>query len=111
MKERVLVRYLIIGGSDAGISAALRIKETDSKSEVAVLVADAFANFSICGLPFYLNGVFTSLMRIRRSRSGIAYARQSAFGCGAQCKRSHLTGGSLTRENHDSYKTKESVRV
>ncbi len=56
MKERVLVRYLIIGGSDAGISAALRIKETDSKSEVAVLVADAFANFSICGLPFYLSG-------------------------------------------------------
>ncbi len=47
---------LIIGGSDAGISAALRIKELDARAEVTVVVADAFPNFSICGLPFYLSG-------------------------------------------------------
>jgi NADPH-dependent 2,4-dienoyl-CoA reductase/sulfur reductase-like enzyme len=49
-------RLLIIGGSDAGISAALRIKEIDSTAEVTVAAADAFPNFSICGLPFYLSG-------------------------------------------------------
>src|SRR6056297_1026380 len=49
-------KILIIGGSDAGISAALRIKEIDSKAEVTVIAADAFPNFSICGLPFYLSG-------------------------------------------------------
>ncbi len=47
---------LIIGGSDAGISAALRIKEIDPKAAVTVMAADAYPNFSICGLPFYLSG-------------------------------------------------------
>lgn len=47
---------LIIGGSDAGISAALRIKELDARAEVTVAAADAYPNFSICGLPFYLSG-------------------------------------------------------
>lgn len=47
---------LIIGGSDAGISAALRIKEIDLKAAVTVMAADAYPNFSICGLPFYLSG-------------------------------------------------------
>lgn len=47
---------LIIGGSDAGISAALRIKEIDATATVKVMAADAYPNFSICGLPFYLSG-------------------------------------------------------
>ncbi len=46
----------IIGASDAGISAALRIREIDPKAEVTVMAADAYPNFSICGLPFYLSG-------------------------------------------------------
>ena len=52
-------RLLIIGGSDAGISAALRAKEIDPGTEVTVVVADRFPNFSICGLPFYLSGEVT----------------------------------------------------
>lgn len=47
---------LIIGGSDAGISAALRAKELDPATAVTMLVADAYPNYSICGLPFYLSG-------------------------------------------------------
>ncbi len=50
------MRLLIIGGSDAGISAALRARELDSSADIAVLLADAFPNYSICGLPFYLSG-------------------------------------------------------
>ena len=49
-------KILIIGGSDAGISAALRAKEIDPGLDVTVLVADRFPNFSICGLPFYISG-------------------------------------------------------
>ncbi len=49
-------RLLVIGGSDAGISAALRAREVAPLSDVTVLVADRFPNFSICGLPFYLSG-------------------------------------------------------
>jgi NADPH-dependent 2,4-dienoyl-CoA reductase/sulfur reductase-like enzyme len=51
-----MIQNLIIGGSDAGISAALRIKEIDPAADVSVMAADAFPNFSICGLPFYLSG-------------------------------------------------------
>ncbi len=50
------MRFLIIGGSDAGISAALRAREVDPGVEVTVVLADAFPNFSICGLPFFLSG-------------------------------------------------------
>lgn len=47
---------VVIGGSDAGISAALRAKEYDPSLNVTMLVADAYPNYSICGLPFYLSG-------------------------------------------------------
>ena len=50
------MRLLIIGGSDAGISAALRAKEVRPDMEVSVLLADAFPNYSVCGLPFYVSG-------------------------------------------------------
>jgi NADPH-dependent 2,4-dienoyl-CoA reductase/sulfur reductase-like enzyme len=51
-----MTRLLILGGSDAGISAALRAREVDPSAQVAVVVADSFPNYSICGLPFYLSG-------------------------------------------------------
>jgi NADPH-dependent 2,4-dienoyl-CoA reductase/sulfur reductase-like enzyme len=50
------MRLLVIGGSDAGIAAALRARELDPSVEASVVVADAFPNFSICGLPYYLSG-------------------------------------------------------
>jgi NADPH-dependent 2,4-dienoyl-CoA reductase/sulfur reductase-like enzyme len=50
------MRIVIIGGSDAGISAALRARELDRTSNVHLIVADSFPNFSICGIPFYLSG-------------------------------------------------------
>jgi hypothetical protein len=37
---------LIIGGSDAGISAALRAHELDASARIATVLADAFPNFS-----------------------------------------------------------------
>lgn len=51
-----MAQLLIIGGSDAGISAALRAREIDRSVNVTVVVADSFPNFSICGLPFYVSG-------------------------------------------------------
>lgn len=54
--EIATMKILILGGSDAGISAGLRIKELSSEARVELLVADAYPNFSICGLPFYISG-------------------------------------------------------
>jgi NADPH-dependent 2,4-dienoyl-CoA reductase/sulfur reductase-like enzyme len=50
------MRLVIVGGSDAGISAGLRARELDPAAEVVLLLADRFPNYSICGLPFYISG-------------------------------------------------------
>jgi NADPH-dependent 2,4-dienoyl-CoA reductase/sulfur reductase-like enzyme len=50
------MHLVIIGGSDAGISAALQARELDLAVEVTVVVEDAYPNFSICGIPYYLSG-------------------------------------------------------
>lgn len=50
------MHIVAIGGSDAGISAALRARELDPTAQVSVVVADAYPNFSICGIPYYVSG-------------------------------------------------------
>jgi NADPH-dependent 2,4-dienoyl-CoA reductase/sulfur reductase-like enzyme len=50
------MHIVAIGGSDAGISAALRAREVDPGAEFTVVVADAYPNFSICGIPYYVSG-------------------------------------------------------
>lgn len=52
-KDEIL---LVIGGSDAGISAALKAKELKPNLKVQVLLADEFPNLSICGLPYAVSG-------------------------------------------------------
>ncbi len=47
---------LIVGGSDAGISAALRAREIDPGVEPVLVLADDYPNFSICGIPYHLSG-------------------------------------------------------
>ncbi len=53
------MQLLVIGGSDAGISAALRARELDPGTDVTVVVADSYPNFSICGIPYYVSGEVT----------------------------------------------------
>ncbi|MGV3711467.1 FAD-dependent oxidoreductase [Pseudolysinimonas sp.] len=50
------MHLVAIGGSDAGISAALRARELDPNVDVTVVVADRYPNFSICGIPYYFSG-------------------------------------------------------
>lgn len=50
------MHLVAVGGSDAGISAALRARELDPSVDVTVVVADAYPNFSICGIPYYVSG-------------------------------------------------------
>src|SRR5277367_1386486 len=55
----VTMHLVMIGGSDAGISAALRARELDPSADVTVIVADAYPNYSICGIPYYVSGEVT----------------------------------------------------
>jgi NADPH-dependent 2,4-dienoyl-CoA reductase/sulfur reductase-like enzyme len=50
------MHMIAVGGSDAGISAALRAREADPGAEVTVVVADSYPNFSICGIPYHVSG-------------------------------------------------------
>jgi NADPH-dependent 2,4-dienoyl-CoA reductase/sulfur reductase-like enzyme len=49
------MHLVAIGGSDAGISTALRARELDPSVAVTVVVADSYPNFSICGIPYYFS--------------------------------------------------------
>jgi NADPH-dependent 2,4-dienoyl-CoA reductase/sulfur reductase-like enzyme len=40
------MRFLIIGGSDAGISAAVRVRELDRSVHITVVLADDFPNYT-----------------------------------------------------------------
>ena len=51
-----MTHVLVVGGSDAGISAALRARELDPSADVTVVVADAYPNYSICGIPYFVTG-------------------------------------------------------
>jgi NADPH-dependent 2,4-dienoyl-CoA reductase/sulfur reductase-like enzyme len=53
------MHLVAIGGSDAGISAGLRARELDPGCEVTLLLDDAYPNFSICGIPYYVSGEVT----------------------------------------------------
>ncbi|HSY84793.1 MAG TPA: FAD-dependent oxidoreductase [Gemmatimonadaceae bacterium] len=84
------MHILIIGGSDAGISAALRARELDVSAEITVVLADAYPNYSICGLPFYLSG---------ETRDWHALAHRTEF------------PGIDVRRNHVAHAIDPSVRV
>jgi NADPH-dependent 2,4-dienoyl-CoA reductase/sulfur reductase-like enzyme len=51
-----MTRLLCIGGSDGGISAALRARELDPDADITIVLADAYPNFSICGIPYHVSG-------------------------------------------------------
>ncbi|TAL32229.1 MAG: CoA-disulfide reductase [Spirochaetes bacterium] len=61
---------VIIGGSDAGISAALRAREIDPRVQPVMIVADAFPNFSICGLPYFIGGDVTDWRTLAHRTAG-----------------------------------------
>jgi NADPH-dependent 2,4-dienoyl-CoA reductase/sulfur reductase-like enzyme len=69
------MHLVMIGGSDAGISAALRARELDPGADVTVVVADAYPNFSICGIPYYVSGEVTHWRNLaHRSLAGLEAA-------------------------------------
>ena len=64
------MHIVAIGGSDAGISAALRAREVDPGADVTVVVADAYPNFSSCGIPYYVSGEVTHWRNLAHRTAG-----------------------------------------
>ncbi|MSS46311.1 CoA-disulfide reductase [Cutibacterium sp. WCA-380-WT-3A] len=66
------MHVVCVGGSDAGISAALRARELDPSTHVTVVVADAYPNFSVCGIPYYISGEVSEWHRLaHRTRTDL----------------------------------------
>ncbi len=70
-----MTHLVAVGGSDAGIAAALRARELDPSTDVTVVLADEFPNFSICGIPYWVSGdVATEASLAHRTRADLEAA-------------------------------------
>lgn len=70
-----MTHLLAVGRSDAGIAAALRARELDAATDVTVVLADEFPNFSICGIPYWVSGdVATEASLAHRTRADLEAA-------------------------------------
>jgi NADPH-dependent 2,4-dienoyl-CoA reductase/sulfur reductase-like enzyme len=81
------MHLVTIGGSDAGISAALRARELDPSADVSVVVADAYPNFSICGIPYYVSGEVTDWRNLAHRTSADLEATGMALRLGTTARR------------------------
>jgi len=100
------MRFVIIGGSDAGIAAALRARELDPNVEITVLLEDEYPNFSICGLPFFLSGETPDWKTLahRTQFDGItvrARHRVTRIDLGAQQVEAHIGENKLVALGYD----------
>ncbi|WP_236731513.1 NAD(P)/FAD-dependent oxidoreductase [Curtobacterium oceanosedimentum] len=70
-----MTHLVAVGGSDAGVAAALRARELDPSTDVTVVLADEFPNFSICGIPYWVSGdVATEASLAHRTRADLEAA-------------------------------------
>jgi len=53
----VWMKYVVIGGDAAGMSAALQIKKYDKDAEVVTLEKGGIYSYGQCGLPYAINGL------------------------------------------------------
>ncbi|WP_227937025.1 FAD-dependent oxidoreductase [Alkalihalobacillus deserti] len=54
------MKYVIIGGDAAGMSAAMQIVRADQQAEVTTLEMGAVYSYAQCGLPYVVSGVIDS---------------------------------------------------
>lgn len=53
------MRYIIIGGVAAGMSAAARLRRLDENAEIIVFERGDYVSYANCGLPYYIGDVIT----------------------------------------------------
>jgi NADPH-dependent 2,4-dienoyl-CoA reductase/sulfur reductase-like enzyme len=90
------MHLVMIGGSDAGISAALRARELDPAADVTVVLADAYPNFSICGIPYYISGEVTHWRHLAHRTVAGLEATGMRLRTGTTARRIEVPGRKLT---------------
>jgi NADPH-dependent 2,4-dienoyl-CoA reductase/sulfur reductase-like enzyme len=96
------MHLVMIGGSDAGISAALRARELDPSADVTVVVADAYPNFSICGIPYYVSGEVTHWRNLAHRTAADLEATGMALRLDTTARRIDVSGRKLLVTAPDS---------
>jgi NADPH-dependent 2,4-dienoyl-CoA reductase/sulfur reductase-like enzyme len=96
------MHLVMIGGSDAGISAALRARELDPSADVTVVVADAYPNFSICGIPYYVSGEVTHWRNLAHRTVADLEATGMALRLDTTARRIDIAGRKLLVTGPDS---------
>jgi NADPH-dependent 2,4-dienoyl-CoA reductase/sulfur reductase-like enzyme len=95
------MHLLMIGGSDAGISAALRARELDPSADVTVVLADAYPNFSICGIPYYVSGEVTHWRNLAHRTAADLEAAGLTLRLDTVARRIYVPGRKLLITNSD----------
>jgi NADPH-dependent 2,4-dienoyl-CoA reductase/sulfur reductase-like enzyme len=90
------MHIVAVGGSDAGISAALRARETAPDAEVTVVVADTYPNFSICGIPYYVSGDVAHWSSLAHRTIGDLEATGMQLRLNTMARKVDVTGRKLT---------------
>lgn len=77
------MKFLVIGGNAAGMSAASRVKRKSPDTEVVVLEQTHEVSYGACGLPYYVAGLNNNLdlMRIRKADQFLANGVDLRLGC------------------------------
>lgn len=52
------MKFIIVGGIAAGMSAAAKLRRLDEKAEITVYEKQNYVSFGACGLPYYVGGFF-----------------------------------------------------
>lgn len=55
------MKYVIIGGDAAGMSAAMQLLKHDLSAEITILEQGAVYSYAQCGMPYVINGVVKSV--------------------------------------------------
>lgn len=56
-----MMRYVIIGGDAAGMSAAMQVMKYDGEAEITVLEKGSIYSYAQCGMPYAISGVIGSV--------------------------------------------------
>ena len=50
-------RYAVIGGIAGGVSAAMRLRRLDERSQIIIFERGSQISFACCGMPYYIGGI------------------------------------------------------
>ncbi len=70
-------RILIVGGVATGPKAGARLKRLMPEADITLIERDTIVSYGACGLPYYVEGLFTDIDTLTRTPVGVA--RTPAF--------------------------------